>query len=146
MLSLISTVIYSLGNITSAHNQKHGLPVLQTNAWSMGYAALIMFIIVIGTGKPFGFECSFKYVASLAYLAVFGSVIAFGAYLTLIGRIGADRAAYGPLVVPVIALTLSQCFEGYAWSTFSIVGIALIIAGNFLVLRFKKKLEAPVKA
>ena len=67
-------------------------------------------------------------------------------YLTLIGRIGADRAAYGPLVVPVIALTLSQCFEGYAWSTFSIVGIALIIAGNFLVLRFKKKLEAPVKA
>jgi drug/metabolite transporter (DMT)-like permease len=141
LLSILSTVIYSLGNITSARNQKHGLPVIQSNAWSMGYAALIMFLIAIVTGKSFGFELSLRYVASLGYLAVFGSVIAFSAYLTLIGRIGADRAAYGPLVVPVIALTLSKFFEGYAWSVFSIVGIALILAGNFMVLRFKKKLE-----
>jgi drug/metabolite transporter (DMT)-like permease len=38
------------------------------------------------------------YVASLVYLAVFGSIIAFGAYFKLIQRIGADRAS---LRVPV---------------------------------------------
>ncbi len=140
-LSFAATMIFSLGNITSARNQKHGLPVLQTNAWSMGYAALIMLFIAIGAGRSFGFECTFRYIASLVYLAVFGSVIAFGAYLTLIGRIGADRAAYGPLVAPVIALTLSSLFEGYAWHGFSIVGIALILTGNLLVLRVKEPLK-----
>ena len=32
-------------------------------------------------------------LGSLAFLALFGSVLAFGAYLTLVGRIGAGRAA-----------------------------------------------------
>jgi drug/metabolite transporter (DMT)-like permease len=67
--------------------------------------------------------------------------IFFGVYLTMIGHIGADGAAYGPLVVPVIALTLSKFFEGYSWSVFSVVGIGLILAGNFLVLRVKRKLD-----
>ncbi|HDR67692.1 MAG TPA: EamA family transporter, partial [Bacteroidaceae bacterium] len=138
LLSAAATVIYSLGNITSARNQRQDLPVLQTNAWSMGYAAFVMLFIAIVTGKSFVFDWTFRYTASLVYLSVFGSVIAFGAYLTLIGRIGADRAAYGPLVVPVIALTLSGFFEGYAWSGFSFAGIVLILAGNLLVLRMNQ--------
>lgn len=139
VLTIISTVIYSLGNIVSARNQQKELPVLQTNAFSMGYAALVLLLITLTSGTPFTFEFSPQYVGSLFYLAIFGSVIAFGAYLTLIGRIGADRAAYGPLVVPVFALGLSALFEGYSWSLYSVIGIVLILGGNLLVLRVNMK-------
>ena len=47
----------------------------------------------------------------MLYLTVFGSVVAFGCYMILIGRIGAEYAAYVTLLMPVIALILSTFFE-----------------------------------
>lgn len=140
VLAFCSTLIYSFGNILVVRNQKHNLPVIQTNAFSMAYGAAIMFCFALLTGKPFRFDLTAHYIGSLCYLAVFGSVIAFYCYFTLIGEIGADKAAYGPVVVPVLALFLSSLFEGYHWSGFSIIGIVLLIAGNVVVL-YKKHLR-----
>jgi drug/metabolite transporter (DMT)-like permease len=70
----------------------------------------------------------------LSYLAVFGSVIAFTGYLTLIGRIGADKAAYTIVVVPIIAIAISATFEGYPIDGYAISGIGLIVAGNLIAL------------
>jgi drug/metabolite transporter (DMT)-like permease len=53
----------------------------------------------------------------------------------LLGKIGADRAAYVTLVFPIIALLLSTFFEEYMWSLFALIGVVLITAGNFLVLK-----------
>ena len=74
------------------------------------------------------------YLSSLLYLALFGSVAAFGAYITLIGRIGAEFAAYIILVTPVIALSLSTLFEGYVWSPFALAGVAVVMVGNLIIL------------
>lgn len=131
----LSIVFASLGNITSAANQKRGMPVVQTNAFGMIYGAIIMAVIATIVGKPFTFDPSLSYILSLGYLALFGSIIAFTGYLTLIGRIGADKAAYTIVFVPVIALTISTIFEGYQPGIYAIIGIALIIAGNILALR-----------
>jgi drug/metabolite transporter (DMT)-like permease len=139
MLCTVSTVFYSLGNIVSERNQKAGMPVLQTNALSMGYAALILLVCIWIAGKRFDFNPSPLYVGFLIYLSIFGSIAAFWCYMTLIGRIGADRAAYGPLVVPVLAMGLSSVFEGYRWSIPAVIGILLIIAGNMLVLGMRKR-------
>ena len=64
-------------------------------------------------------------------------MVAFGSYLTLLGRIGADKAAYTTLVIPVIAMILSTIFENYLWNLAAILGVGLILAGNVLVLRKK---------
>jgi len=137
VLCICATFFASVGNIISARNQKHRLPIIQTNAFGMAYGAVIMIAIALGTGKPFGFEPSFAYIGSLFYLAVFGSIVAFGCYLSLIGRIGADRAAYSTMLIPLVALGLSTLFEGYRWSEFALTGMALILAGNVLVLNKK---------
>lgn len=137
IFSIAGAYSASLGNIISARNQKMKLPVLQTNAFGMLYGALFMAIITLIAGKHFTFDVSFKYVWSLLYLSVFGSIVAFGSYLTLLGKIGADRAAYVTLVVPVIALVLSTLFEGYQWSVVGLVGVVLILLGNVIVLRRK---------
>jgi drug/metabolite transporter (DMT)-like permease len=142
ILAFLSVITASLGNITSAYNQKNNLPVIQTNAYGMLYGSLLMLLLVFTIGKPVSFDVSFEYISSLIYLAVFGSIIAFWSYLTLLGKIGADRAAYVPLVFPIIALLLSTFFEEYTWSLFALLGVALITAGNFLML---KKAHEPAK-
>lgn len=137
MLAAVSTFMASLGNIISARHQKYELPVIQTNAYGMAYGALIMGIIVIVSSKAFNFDMSFRYVGSLFYLAVFGTVIAFGCYLKLIGKIGADRAAYASMLFPIVALAISTVYEGYQWSAHNIIGMVLVLIGNGLVINKK---------
>ena len=134
LLSVAATLMASFGNILSARNQRHGLPVVQTNAYGMAYGALLMLAAAMVAGKPFGIDPSPIYLYSLAYLAVFGSVVAFGCYLTLVGRIGADRASYATLLFPIIALIISTLFEGYRWSAPAVAGVAIILTGNALSL------------
>lgn len=140
VFALLGVFSASIGDILSAWNQKRRLPVIQTNVYGMLYGAFAMFIIFLITGAPFRFEATFPYIASLLYLAVFGSVIAFGCFLTLLGKIGADKAAYVTLVIPVIALTLSTLFEGYTWNVQAFTGVALILIGNGFIIERKKTL------
>lgn len=134
----------SLGNIISARNQSAGLPVLQTNAIGMTYGAIAMAIVAFISGFEFSYSPKLSYSLSLIYLAVFGSVLAFGAFLSLIGRIGPSRAGYVQLVVPIIALALSTIFEEYTWTGLGFLGIGCIISGNFIVLQRGKIKQAPV--
>ena len=68
-------------------------------------------------------------------MAIFGSVIAFGAYLTLLGRIGAHKAGYATVMFPVVALVLSMAFEDLKLDLAIVSGTALVLVGNLLVLR-----------
>jgi len=138
LLCLLATLLASWGNITSARNQKNRLPIIQSNALGMGYGALIMFAMAVVSGKAFIIEMSTAYLGSLLYLAVFGSIIAFGCYLSLLGSIGADRAAYATLLFPLVALGISTVWEGYQWSPASLTGVSLIVLGNFFILTRKK--------
>jgi drug/metabolite transporter (DMT)-like permease len=137
-LAIIAAILASLGNITSAFIQKRKLPVIQTNTFAMFYGPFFMLIICVFTGKPFNFDLSFSYIASLIYLTIFGSIIAFSSYLTLLGKIGADKSAYVTLVIPVIALILSTVFENYIWNISALIGVLFILTGNFIILRRKK--------
>src|SRR3546814_19271100 len=103
VLSLAGTLCFSLGNIASARAQQQGLPVISCNAWGMAYGALAMLALALAGGAPLAFDTAMPYVVSLIYLALCGSVIAFGAYPPLPGRIGADRATYATVRFPLVA-------------------------------------------
>jgi drug/metabolite transporter (DMT)-like permease len=133
-MCLLATWFASVGNIISARNQKHAIPVIQTNAWGMAYGALIMAAYAVASGVAFNYDPGFSYSLSLLYLSVFGSILAFGCYLTLIGRIGADKAAYAAVLFPVIALGLSTLFEDYQWTLRAGFGFVLVLLGNYIVL------------
>jgi len=136
-LSLSGTVVASFGNMTAVINTRRKLPVIAVNAHAMAWSALLSFIIASLLGREFNFSLQPGYVISLAYLAVFGSAIAFGCYLALIRRIGAARAAYSSVLFPVVALVISTFIEGYRWTVIAAVGIMLTLAGNWLILRSK---------
>lgn len=139
LLCLAATFLASLGNIISARNQKSGLPIVQTNAYGMAYGAAMMLLLAFFAGKSFQIDPSPSYLMAMAYLAVFGSIIAFGCYLSLVGTIGADRAAYATLLFPLVALAISTVWEDYHWSSSAICGVALILSGNLLMLQRRKR-------
>ena len=91
-------------------------------------------LIALASGHEFNFDARFTYISSLVYLSVFGSVIAFGAYLTLLGRIGAHKAGYAMVMFPVVALILSMLFEGLQLTPSIIAGTLLVLTGNVFVL------------
>lgn len=146
-LSLISAFIASIGNMVSQAAQHNGLPVMPMTAWGMLYASFLNVGLALGQGKPLTFDPSVGYVVSLVFLAVFGSVAAFGCYLTLLGRIGAARAGYVVVAVPIVALFLSAKFEGLALEMHIFIGVAFVLAGNIAILtKGRRKQSTPTYA
>lgn len=132
-LSALGTFGFSLGNMISLRHQKKGLEVMTTNSWAMLYGTVLIATIALVRGDSFTPQWTFSYLSALLYLAIFGSVIAFGAYFTLVGRIGPSKAAYSTLLFPLVALTLSTLYEGYVWQVNAIVGLVLILLGNLVM-------------
>ena len=78
----------------------------------------------------------------LVYLALFGSVFAFGCYLTLLRRIGVHKASYAVVLFPAVALIISTLFEGFQWTWPVAVGIVFIAIGNTFVIN-RRDLKKP---
>lgn len=133
-LCLLGTLSFCTGSLISASLQKQGVSTVSASAWGMTYGALISMVIVVVKGESFTIDWSITYVSSLLFLAIVSSVIAFAAYLTLLGRIGSDRAGYATLMFPVIALVISIFVEDYHMSLLAGAGLVLVLIGNFFVL------------
>jgi drug/metabolite transporter (DMT)-like permease len=138
-LACLATVVASAGNLYSQRLFGRGVPVVSGTAFAMGYAALLLLGWCALRGIPLSFDARPAYVLSLLYLALFGSVVAFVSYLTLLQRIGAGRSGYTAAVIPVVAMLASTLFEGYRWTATALLGMALVVAGTVLVLRVKER-------
>jgi drug/metabolite transporter (DMT)-like permease len=134
-LALGATAIACGGNLIAIRNHNAGIPTLPGTAWGMAYGAMSAALVAIVRGVPWTFDTGAAYLLSLAYLSLFGSIIAFGAYLTLLKRVGGGPAAFVGVATPVIALALSTLFEGYRWTWVAALGVVLAVAGNWLALR-----------
>jgi drug/metabolite transporter (DMT)-like permease len=138
-LALVATLFASAGNLYSQRLFAAGMSVVPAIAIAMGYASLSVMAWCAATGVPFTFDARPAYVLSLAYLAVFGSVVAFVSFLTLLKRIGAGRSGYTAAVIPLLAMLATTVFEGYRWSAAPVAGMLLVLVGTVFVLRAKER-------
>lgn len=129
------TLSFCVGNVISAAGMRKGLPLVSMNAWGMFYGTLWSAILALLMGRTFTVVPTVAYFGSLLFLAVVSTIMGFAAYLTLLGRIGAARAGYATVLFPIFALLVSTVLEGYRWTAFAIVGLALVAIGNVLVVR-----------
>jgi len=75
----LAVIISTVGSLVAHRNHSAGLPVWQGMAWGMLYGSIFSFGTTFLMGQPFTFESTLPYVASLLYLTVLGSIIAFAA-------------------------------------------------------------------
>ena len=132
---LAGTLSFCAGNLVSTAIQRRGVPLLAATAWGMTYGVAALAAIVLVRGQPLAVEWTPRYLGATLYLSLFASVVAFASYLTLLRRIGAARAGYATVLFPIVALAVSTLVEGYRWTLAAILGAALALAGNVLVLR-----------
>lgn len=138
MLCIGGTVSFCCGNQLSAKLQALDVPVLSASAWGMAYGALASMLMSLFLGESLAPVWEPVWLGSLLFLAVISTVVAFWAYLTLLGRIGPARAGYATVVFPVLALLLSAVVEGYVFTPLALAGLIFVLVGNVLVLRIAK--------
>ena len=143
LYALAGTMSASAGMIVSARNQRAGLPVVRTNAVGMVYGALAITAYAAVTGETFGIDPRPSYWVALVFLAVFGTVIGFWSFLTLLGNIGPAKASYASVLFPVVALAISTVYEDFRWTWPAAAGVALVLVGNVVVLMPGRKPSGP---
>jgi len=141
-LALLGTFCASTGNMVHQRNLNNSFPLIETIAYAMLYGSLITLLITQIKGTELLFEYSFSYIASLTYLSIVGSIFAFIFYLKLLENVGAGRAGYVGVVMPVLALLISTIFEDLEWQADLIIGLLILIIGAVLVINQKIK---PIK-
>lgn len=138
-LALIATTASAFGNYFAWRGQQKGSEALPATAWAMAYGTGLLALYGLVTGVEFTIEPTIRYIGSLLYLSLFGSVVAFGIYFTIARSIGYAMASYVSALTPPIAMLVSVLFEGARFGWTAAVGLALVLAGQVLLSRAPKK-------
>ena len=138
-LALLGTFCASTGNMVHQRNLNNNFPLIPTIAYAMLYGSLVTLLITQIKGTELLFEYTFSYIVALAYLSIVGSIFAFIFYLKLLEKVGAGRAGYVGVVMPVLALLISTIFEDLKWQQDLIIGLPVLIIGAVLVINQKIK-------
>jgi drug/metabolite transporter (DMT)-like permease len=136
-LCVVGTLLFCSGNIAATSVRRRGASIVAYSFWGMVYGTGCLALVALVRGQPFVIEATSRYVLSLVYLSSMASVLAFAAYLRLMDRVGAARAGYTTVLIPVVALLISTVAEGYRWTAPALAGLALVLVGNWLVLSRK---------
>lgn len=74
-------------------------------------------------------------VLAMVGLGVFSTGLAFAAFTTLVGRVGAGRGSVTIYFIPVVAIVLGVLFRGESVGVMALCGTALVLLGAYLTSR-----------
>lgn len=134
-LAVAAVTASALGNWFAWRGQEAGAAVLPATAWAMAYGSALLALFALARGVSWAVDWSPGYVASLLYLSLFGSVIAFGLYFTIARVSGYALASYVSALSPPVAMGVSVAFEGARFGLSAFIGLALVLAGQVLLIR-----------
>ena len=143
-LAFVATIASTIGNVVVFKIREKSANLFLTMAWSMFSGTVMVALWALASGQQFTLPHGARYWAALLYLSLFGSVIAFAAYFTLINRIGAQKAVYVIVVTPVISLLLSMQLEHYRPGPLEFLGMILCLASVAWAVRTPSPSPTPV--
>jgi drug/metabolite transporter (DMT)-like permease len=133
-LTMASVLLSTLSTIAASAYHRRGTSGWAPLAWAMAWGAGAAALHALLTGTPWNWSWRPAFLGSLAWLALAGSIVAFGAYYALVHRVGTARAGYIGVLTPVVALVVSSALENFTWTGLTLAGIALAILGNVVAL------------
>ena len=134
-LAVAAVLCAGIANVMQAGKTGRAQPLEPGLAFAMAYGTVINGVFAWAMTGPPAFDPSPGYIAGIAYLGIVASAVAFSLYYTLIREIGAGKAAYTSVIVPLVAMGLSTAFEGYRWSPLAVAGALLALSGLVVALR-----------
>ena len=137
---------WALGSYFSARVPLPGHPLLST-ATQMLTGGVLMAILGLARGEgsaldPSAFSASS--IAGLVYLIVFGSLVAFTAYVWLLQNAPISHVSTYAYVNPVIAIFLGWALAGESVTLGILAGAAIIVGSVALIVREEGKSQPEV--
>jgi len=129
----VACLSWSLGSVLS----QRSLPLAQG---AMGFASemvcggVVLMLLALLTGESWVWPPEPVAAGAWLYLVVFGSLIAFNAYMVLLARASASLAASYTFVNPVIAMMLGVWVAGETVTRFEWYAVGVVLAGVLLLL------------
>jgi drug/metabolite transporter (DMT)-like permease len=132
---LSGSVCWSLGTVLSrAFDLPKSRPLTSGAAMMLGGAGLLVLSAVFGELHPFP-HISLRAAMAVLYLIVFGSLIAFTAFVWLLSQMPASSVASHAYVNPIVAVALGYFVAGEPVTLRTLAGTALVLLSVFLILR-----------
>jgi drug/metabolite transporter (DMT)-like permease len=135
LVLLVGSVGWAVGTLLSRRSARTGSPVV-ISALQMLAASIALTVAAVVSGEPSSFawsQVSRWSLVSLAYLVFGGSIIGYTAYVYLLGRVSAAKAATYAYVNPVIAVLLGWAFAHEPIGARTIIAAAVILAGVAII-------------
>jgi drug/metabolite transporter (DMT)-like permease len=142
-LGICASIASSAGSIVVGKVREQSTNLMLTTGWSMFWGTCMVALLCVVTGQRFVLPHTLPYVLGLLHLAIFGSVVAFVCYFTLINRIGSSKAVYVGVINPVISVLLSIKLEHYRPVPAEWLGMAVCLGSVAWALRSPKAKPAP---
>ncbi len=114
MFTFGAVLLSSVGSLTASRNRRHGLPFWPALGFGMLYGAAVTVVVALLQGQ---------------------SVLTFACFLTLQERIGPGPTGAIGVMTPLLAVTVSVIFEAFRPDLLTVVGAAMAVGGNVLMLR-----------
>ena len=135
VLGIGASIASSAGSIVVGKVREQSSNLVLTTGWSMFWGTCMVGAWCLATGQAFIIPRTASYVLGLLHLAIFGSVVAFICYFTLINRIGSNKAVYIGVITPVISVLLSIKLENYRPGPTEWIGMAVCLGSVAWALR-----------
>lgn len=141
---LVGAISWSAGIIYSRRSRLSGSPLLLSSLSLLAGSAMLLTVgTVLGEYRGFSLHSvTQKSWLGLAYLIVFGSVIAFTAYNWLLERYSPTLVATHTYVNPIVAVLLGWAFAGEHVSVNVMLSAAMVVGAVFLVDHGMARLKA----
>jgi drug/metabolite transporter (DMT)-like permease len=135
-LAAIATacITWSVGSVLSQRSLPLA-PGATGFASEMLCGGVVLLLLSLATGEQPQWPPQPAAVAAWFYLVVFGSLIAFNAYMVLLARASAGLASSYTFVNPVIAMLLGVAVLGEVVSGFEWMAAGVVLVGVVLMLR-----------
>jgi len=135
---ILGSFSYCLGSVLSRPLLKDVTPMQLTGAQALtggiGLAVLTALLEPVGSTR-FATLLQPVPLASLGFMVVFGTFLAYTIYLRLMRNWGSARAGLYAFVSPVVALLLGALAFGEALGARQVIGAALMLAAAAMALR-----------
>ncbi|ALK98964.1 drug/metabolite transporter EamA [Massilia sp. WF1] len=141
-LGIGASIASAAGSIVVGKVREQSSNLILTTAWSMFWGTCMVALWCLASGQQFVLPHTTSYVLGLLHLAVFGSVVAFICYFTLINRIGSAKAVYIGVITPVLSVLMSIKLEHYRPGPVEWLGMAVCL-GSVAWAMYTPKRKSP---
>lgn len=137
---IVAAASWAFGSIWSKRQDMPAGPM--NTAAQMLCASVALLLVGFGTGEHLPAHPTLRATLAVGYLVLFGSLIAFSAYLYVLKHARPAMATSYAYVNPPVAVLFGVLFAGEHVGAYDLAGMAVILVGVATITLFKQRAKA----